>query len=489
MEQQTSEIILFFGRFHPLALHLPIGFLLMAFLLEILSRFKRFANYKPAVGFTLLLGAISAIIVAVLGLMLASGGGYGEELLNLHQWLGIGAVIAAVASFFLHRTLQKKPSQILDKIYMSVLSVMIVVLMAAGHFGGSLTHGSDYLTHYMPNPVRTVVGLEPRKESEMVKITNLPEARVYEDIIYPILDARCISCHNPEKRKGELDMSSMKAIMKGGENGTLFEVGSPMESHIIKVIRLPEKDEDHMPPDGKNQLSDEQIELLSWWIKQGAPFDKRVAEVDVNEEMQKILDALIDPNANKTEVEILLASGVIEVEKGLLSQIRAKGIEVSPLAAKVNWLQARIPKKQSGDSLVQALRPIAEQLTWLDMGGGSTTDVALKVFSQFTNLTRVHLEKTQVTDAGMQHLMDLDYLQYLNLYGTNVSDEGIMHLKALKNLRELTLFQTKVTLEGVAKLQEALPQLQINMGIKYNREKKSSIDSSGTAIGAVNRNK
>ncbi|WPP48457.1 c-type cytochrome domain-containing protein [Catalinimonas niigatensis] len=466
MDQTTSDLVLFFGRFHPLILHLPIGFLLIAFLLEILSRFKRFASYQPAVGFILFLGAISAIVAAVLGLMLAQGGGYGEELLSLHQWLGIGAALTAVVALILHWQARKQASLKLDKAYISVLSVMIVVLMAAGHYGGSLTHGSDYLTQYMPNPLRTLAGLEPREEKKAVLITNLPEAQLYHDIIYPILDARCVSCHNPEKRKGELEMHTVEALLEGGENGALFEAGNPAESHMMKRILLPEEDEEHMPPDGKSQLTEEQVELLNWWIAEGAPFDKKVAQVNVSEDIQNVLNTLVDPNANKTEVEILLASEVQAAEEQTLSQLQTSGVQVMPLAAQVNWLQVRIPMTASGDSLVQTLSPVAGQLTWLDMGDTQTTDEALAAIPQFTKLTRLHLENTQVTDNGLQHLKDLPYLEYLNLYGTEVTDEGIQQLKDLKNLRKLYLWQTKATKEGVAQLQEALPQLEVNMGIE-----------------------
>lgn len=466
MEQTTSDLVLFFGRFHPIILHLPIGFLLIAFVLEILSRFKRFEAYKPAVGFVLFLGAISAVIAAALGLMLAQGGGYGEELLSLHQWLGIAAAVTAIVSWLLNWQAGKQASPGLDKAYVSVLSVMVVVLMAAGHYGGSLTHGSDYLTQYMPNPLRAVAGMEPKQERKEVVITNLPEAQVYHDIIYPIINTRCVSCHNPDKKKGELMMHTVEALQAGGENGAIFVAGNTEESDMIKRVLLPEDHDDHMPPEGKSQLTDEQVELLSWWVAEGAPFDKKVAQVNVNDDIQKVLNTLVDPNANKTEVEILLASEVKAAEEQTLSQLQQEGVQVMPLAAEVNWLQARIPLSKSGDSLMQALQPVAEQLTWLDMGDTKTTDQALTAIPKFTKLTRLHLENTQVTDAGLQHLKDMPYLEYLNLYGTQVSDEGIQQLKGLKNLRKLYLWQTQATKEGVAQLQQALPQLEVNMGIE-----------------------
>ncbi len=466
MEQETSDLVLFFGRFHPIILHLPIGFLLIAFVLEMMSRLERFKTYRPAVGLILFLGAVSAIVAVVLGLMLAEGGGYGEELLSLHQWLGISAAVTAVVAFVLNWQARKKASSGLDKAYVSVLSVMVVVLMAAGHYGGSLTHGSDYLTQYMPNPLRAVAGLEPKKEKVAVLITNLPEAQIYHDIIYPIIDARCVSCHNPDKKKGELMMHTVEAMEEGGENGAIFVAGNTEESDMIKRILLPEEDEDHMPPDGKSQLTDEQVELLNWWIEEGAPFDKKVAQVNVSDDIQKVLNTLVDPNANKTEVEILLASEVKAPDEQALNQLQQQGIQAMPLAAEVNWLQVRIPLSKSGDSLIQSLSPLAEQLTWLDLGDTKTTDQALERIPQFTKLTRLHLENTLVTDAGLQHLKDLPYLEYLNLYGTQVTDEGIQQLKELKNLRKLYLWQTKATKEGVAQLQQALPQLEVNMGVE-----------------------
>jgi hypothetical protein len=52
----------------------------------------------------------------------------------------------------------------------------------------------------------------------------------------------------------------------------------------------------------------------------------------------------------------------------------------------------------------------------------------------------------------------------LNLYGTQVTDEGIQQLSSLKNLKTLYLWKTGVTPEGAARLQNALPQLEVNLG-------------------------
>ena len=470
MGQETSDLVLFFGRFHPLILHLPIGFLVIAFALEILSRFGRFRSYRSAVRFVLFAGAAFSVVAAVLGLMLSQAGGYNPELLSIHQWTGIAVAIAACASFVLKRV--SGSSRMMDRLYLFAFSMTIVFLMAAGHYGGSLTHGSDYLTQHMPNALRKISGLPTREKKSAPVITDINEAEIFSDIIYPILDARCVSCHNDDKRKGELMMHTIDDLMAGGENGPVLTPGNADKSGMMERIHLPESHDDHMPPKGKSQLSDDQIELLTWWINEGAPFDKKVAEVEPGENVRSILNTLVDPDANKTEVEKLLATQVDPADEKTLREIQDRGILVRPLAHDMNWLQANVKPQntQPADSVIHAFSGVSEQLTWLNLGGTGTTDELLASIVGFKNLTRLHLENTRVTDKGLKHLKKLPYLEYLNLYGTRVTDAGIHELATLSNLRKLYVWQTNVTSEGVAKLKKALPGLEVNQGIIGDRE-------------------
>lgn len=466
MNQEASDLTLFFGRFHPLVLHLPIGFLTMAFILEILSRFQKFRYARPAVGPVLFAGALSAVVAAALGFLLAMSGDYGEELLAVHRGAGIVVALAACGAAVLYRF--SASSRILDKAYKLLMVLLMIALAVAGHYGGSLTHGSDYLTHYMPNTLRKIAGLPPKQNKDARKITDLNEARIYGDIIYPILDMRCVSCHNVRKRKGELTMDTREGLMKGGKNGPVFIPGNAAKSAMIERIRLPESDDHHMPPDGKTQLTDEQRQLLAWWIAEGAPFDKKIAEVQINDTVRTMLNALVNPDAGKTEVEKLLASNVTPADEKYLTKLKEKGIRVRPLATGSSWLQADVTSRsqEPADSILHAFRKISDQLTWVNLGGTGTTDDVLASVQGLKNITRLHLENTRVTDAGLKHLKELRYLEYLNLYGTDVTDAGLMQLRGLKNLKKLFLWETRVTPKGVAALQQAMPALEVNMGFE-----------------------
>lgn len=84
-----------------------------------------------------------------------------------------------------------------------------------------------------------------------------------------LLKAHCLSCHNGEKRKGGLALTSREAMLAGGDEGAVLVEGKPEESALIQSLE--ESADPHMPP--KKQLSAAQIKILSDWVSEGAPWD------------------------------------------------------------------------------------------------------------------------------------------------------------------------------------------------------------------------
>ena len=81
-----------------------------------------------------------------------------------------------------------------------------------------------------------------------------------------LLKKNCLSCHNEEKKKGGLVMTTREALLAGGEDGAVLVPGAPDKSPLIASL---EEDADpHMPP--KKQLSASQVDLLKRWIQGGA---------------------------------------------------------------------------------------------------------------------------------------------------------------------------------------------------------------------------
>ena len=114
----------FFGRFHALIVHLPIGFIILAVIFECLAWKKR-VDLKLAISYALLIGASFGVIAVVLGLMLASDGGYNIDTLNLHKWTGISTTIVAFLLFFLSK---KKETILWAKKTYPVMMALVVIL-------------------------------------------------------------------------------------------------------------------------------------------------------------------------------------------------------------------------------------------------------------------------------------------------------------------------------------------------------------------------
>src|SRR5690606_28463230 len=137
------------------------------------------------------------------------------------------------------RRYKRRPSVALDRVYVAALSATMLSLTVAGHYGGSLTHGSEYLTQHMPDGLRMIAGLGPKENYVRPQITNLQEAVVYTDIIDPIFRTHCTSCHNETKSKGDLMMHTPDYLMQGGESGAALIPGNANESPITQRIQLP----------------------------------------------------------------------------------------------------------------------------------------------------------------------------------------------------------------------------------------------------------
>lgn len=457
---EVSDFSLFIGRFHPIFVHLPIGFLLMAFMLEFVGMIKIFEDLRHAVAFALLMGCLSGIAAGITGYLLSSAGGYNEDTLFWHKWLGVGVVVFSLAAFLIRIKLYEDETW--KKIFRGLLIVMVGVVMTTGHFGGNLTHGSDYLFRYMPESLRSLARIELSDEEESIDlIADLDSAYVYLDIIEPILKTRCESCHNPDRAEGDLLLTSYEWLMAGGESGPSIVSGNSGSSELYTRLLLPDRDDKRMPPRGRTQLIPDQIRLISWWIDLGVPKDDLVAEIELTEEIHELLFKLtVDGQHFFDRVNVPFA------DQSVIDEIRIYGFQISLVSEDYPFLNVRTTRAKNNITTedLELLIPIADQITWLDFSGLDLTDEALTLLSEFPHITRLKLQNTDIGDEALSHISNFEYLEYLNLYATEVTDTGLSHLYSINSLRSLYLWQTHVTKEGIDLLRSENPRLDINIG-------------------------
>jgi uncharacterized membrane protein/mono/diheme cytochrome c family protein len=442
----------FIGRFHPALVHLPIGFLLIGLFLLGLSTKEKFNVSQPVIKVVILLGAITAIISCITGYLLSQSGDYEGDAVNWHMWLGIGV---AVVSTLLYVKIAHVQFDILQKVLSAAL---LLLLLITGHLGGSLTHGSDYLTTgFFDSPDTTTLAKK--------KIADIQEASVYADVVQPMLETKCYSCHGDKKQKGKLRLDAPQWILKGGKEGAII---SPVagESRLMKVLLLPREDERHMPPKQKPQLNEKQIALIHWWVDNGADFNKKVKDLKQPEIIKPYLLALqSDHIEEKKAISIIPAEPVEKADEKPLQSLKDKGVVIIPVSRNSNYMTANfIAARNITDKDITSLLPIKKQLVWLKLNNTNISDSTLAIINQFTNLTLLQLNNTKVTDQGLSFIKNLDKLQSLNLTGTKVTAGGILSLQKLQSLQSIYLYQTAVNKKDWTALKNAFPKTAIDTG-------------------------
>ncbi|MCB0521837.1 MAG: chitobiase/beta-hexosaminidase C-terminal domain-containing protein [Lewinellaceae bacterium] len=429
------------GRFHPLVLHLPIGFLLLAFMMELAKK----EGFQKAIGFALQWGMVAAIVAAISGWCLSQEGGYEEEVLIWHQWLGIGTAFLSVVLFLLYQKKQEGKG----RAYFPVFMATMLLLITAGHFGGTLTHGNGFLFG------------EKTAEEAPPAISNLDSAIVFKDFIQPILKEKCTGCHNESKLKGELLLTGREGILKGGKTGPLLIAGDTANSLLLQRLHLPDEEKKHMPPKGKKQPTTEEIKLLAWWIGQGADFEKTVAQTETPESIHAILVKYMAPEKK----EGVFALNFQPATASSLRKLQEAGIKVYPLAQGLPWLEASFAGQRPMDmKAIEKLKAVADQLISLDLSRTDAGDEALKTIAGFPHLQTILLQNTAVTDDGLIHLEQLSFLENLNLYGTGISEKSLPVLVSLPRLKNLFLWETNIGQAAISKLQQQHPKLNIELG-------------------------
>lgn len=407
---------------------------------------------RPAIPSILFWGMLGGIFSCISGYMLSLSGDYDMELVSRHQWMGIFTVLLSFILCLLYKC------SVSEKIIRWTSLGVIVLITVTGHLGGSLTHGSDYLTAGLKENDKKNAALKP--------IPNIQDAVLYTDVVQPLFQAKCYGCHGPDKQKGKLRLDQQEFILKGGKEGKALEPGKADESRMIQRMLLPASDEKHMPPKEKPQLTAQEISLLHWWINTGAGFNKKVKELQQTEKIKPVLLALQSGSAGgEQKITDVPEAPVTKADKDIVARLKKAGVMIVPVAQNSNYLSVNFVTVTTGaDSLVKLLGSLQEQIVWLKLDHTMISDAAMESIARLTTLTRLQLSNTDITDKGITSLQTLSGLQSLNLTGTKVTAEGIGQLKGLKRLKNLYLYQTGVKNTDWSSLQKIFPSTQLDSG-------------------------
>lgn len=133
--------------------------------------------------------------------------------------------------------------------------VALASLVATGHYGGDLAHGSRYLVENTPPALRRMLEPQPGEEASTGASPTLYSTRVRA-----MLESKCYRCHGPEKQDYGLRLDRRDAVITPGASGLPALVpGGPMQSEMLRRLPLPAGTPGAMPPAGAARISGDEV--------------------------------------------------------------------------------------------------------------------------------------------------------------------------------------------------------------------------------------
>lgn len=419
------------GRLHPLLVHLPIGILIFGILLIFWQK-KGSTAFNPVIRLAFLLGAISATLAGISGFFQYQFEGFAWNSVQNHL---IAGVITVIGSFYLFTRI-KDETIFTSTIKLQVLALFFV-LTVTGHLGGNISRGEEYLIEVLPAEIQAWTGHEAAPEKPLeIPEQGWEELVFYGEVVQPILNQNCKSCHNPRNLKGEFNLTTFEELLKGGENGEVLKAGNPELSALFAKMILPLEDEDHMPPKEKRQPSKEEIELIKSWIASGASQNTTLGQAEVNEK-------LLEPFFHKEEIPFYPLTEVSTIPPDTLSKLRKAGLFAENVLQGSSWLKVsciNFPDFTNEDWIL--LKSVKDQIAYLDLSGTQVTEGILDSITGLSNLTVLKLNQTTLSGAQLGALSGCKNLKLLYLNSTQTSIENLSALNQHPNLQKVFAYQT-----------------------------------------------
>jgi len=476
IEQGTGEVnewYLFLGRFHPLAVHLPIGLLVIAALFEWLGGMRVLAHLRQAVPALLVCACLGALFAVYHGVLLAAGSGVLSETVESHLWSGVALTISMFFLLPMRAMIARLPRLLAASCYQCLLVVSLFLLIGASHLGGNITHGNDYLVEYMPEPMRESLSGLPKPVREFIGLVDAPppvpasELTLYDAVFAGPIGQYCVACHKPERVRGGLLMHTLDAILEGGDSGPSIVYGDLAASELYTRITLPEDDDFHMPPDGRKGFSETQIEWFRWWISSGISGDTLAASVtDAPDDiLAEIRDAIAsastmgqDADAEPIESPPSWTPEALAAVNTALTSGRIVPLSRNPDDGLF------VVTAGAGDAFTDedlaAIAPLAPFIVEADLSRTGVTDGGMVTVATWPTLRRLRIDHTAIGDSGVRALDGLAELASLNLFNTQITNASVETLLAMPALTALFVGETSLDEAALARLAELLPEIQ-----------------------------
>jgi len=447
------------GRLHPIIVHFPIVFIPLTLILEWM-----FGNFRGPIGISILrflynCSLYSAIAAVIVGYLLYLTGDYGGDLVKWHMWSAVGVAILMIWSINLKKSYARTHRWRWKQASKALLILATALIIYTGHQGGSLTHGPEFLTEPITSALK-------QKRLDGTQVRRAPESLlIFDDILLPAFEQKCLKCHNDQNAKSDLDLSTVEAIHAGGKSlKPMIVAGEPQESELLHRVILPPKHDDFMPPDGKPPLDPTEVLILEAWIQNGASAEDSLGSYLADDTLKPLLDEYLPKLAQAQISKEDQRMERLKTGPKLIKIGSSLGLEIRPdpeTDSALYTVSMLLPPKVITDETIAKLMPYKDYFSTLSLVSADITDEGLFYIGQMTNLRELILAKSCIKGPGLDLLKNLKNLETINLSHTDVNDENLLFLTKLPALKRAYVFNTFASQAFIETLDQHLKQAKI----------------------------
>lgn len=400
------------GRLHPLLLHLPIGLFMGLWLLFAIKKYLESDQYQKIYKALTGIIAILAVVSAIAGFFLSKEETEISQKLLIHKYSGASFALLCVFLFEFNFTENKwfVPTKIFTTL----------ILIISGHLGGEITHGENYLFANIKNNDKRIND----------------QSNIYLQGVYPILEKKCVTCHNDQKTKGKLNMTSIEKLLKGGKNGAAIKIGDALNSHIISRASLPLDDKKHMPPKGKPQLTEQELKILVAWINNGAPTKTTLAEI---KNIPSFYNLFLEENTAQTFENYDFKA----INQSTLNSLNTPFCTVEAIAIGSPGIKASFYVSQKFDGkTLEKLQKVSDQLIELNLSKMPLTEKDFEVIVSLGSLRKLNINATGLKSDYLKNLSKLKKLNSLSISNNPLDNKALDYLSEIKSLKNLYIWES-----------------------------------------------
>jgi hypothetical protein len=227
--------------------------------------------------------------------------------------------------------------------------------------------------------------LAPLQKSQSAQTAFTGDENLYAEVIFPILENKCLSCHSAGNTKGRLNMETPELFMAGGKSGSLLDAQADGHPLIVHRMLLPEEDKKHMPPAGKKQLTAEELDILVQWITQGASFDLSINSLEEDNNLRRSAVAFLSTGVKSTP-------DLDPVSQKTLEELNTDYLSVRALYKNSGQVSVSFmsPANFRSEELAR-LEKIKDHIVELNLSGMPLKEEDYRVIEKFPNLRVLNL--------------------------------------------------------------------------------------------------